>query len=306
MSIEAMKWAMDEAEARNLSMAQRYLLLMLGNAADHRGANLFPSHSHLARRTGMAKSTVRVHLAALEQAGLLARQPRKRAHDGSQTSNLYQLAMPQAGLDLEDDVIPPHAGIRHGGGAEQPAPPVPTAAGTRELGDVKGRTSKAAGQGKPSPVAALFKVYHDGIAKAYGAEEPPSAKTNGQLAAIVRQLGAEPAMQVVRHYLASRKPYYVTRKHAMDVLAKDARDIWIEIQQAAGGAGAPRVTTAQVYLEYVDAERSRMAEYPAGDALEIAKTFAREYASKVNRETVSCVTIRQGSSERRFKREELR
>lgn len=144
-----MKWAMEEAEARELQMALRYLLLMLANTADHKGGNLYPSHGHLARRTGMGKSTVRAHILELERLGLLSKQLRKRQHDGSQTSNLYQLAMAQAGLDLEDDQAPPRARSQHGGGASSSAPPLLAVVSTRELGEVDVRTTKAPRGGKP-------------------------------------------------------------------------------------------------------------------------------------------------------------
>ena len=308
MSIEAMKWAMDEAEARELPMALRYLLLMLANAADHAGGNLFPSHGHLSKRTGMAKSTIRAHIGELERIGLLAKKPRKRAHDGSQTSNMYQLAMAQVGLDLEDDRYTPPARFQQGGDAGLSAPPVPAATSTRELGEVKGRKAKAGGQGKPSPVAALFKAYQDGIRRLYGAEYPPSAKANGQLAGVVKTLGAAPAARSLDFYLARQKPYYATRKHALDVFVKDASDLWIEAQQVTGGSAArPAPVKAIAYLEHYDGDGPvRMAEYPAGDPLDIAKVFAREYASKVERTSVSCVMIRQGAAERRYKPEELR
>lgn len=63
---------------------------------------------------------------------------------------------------------------------------------------------------------------------------------------------------------------------------------------------------ALAYIEYVDADRVRMAEYPAEESfLDIAKRFAKDYASKVERDNVSNVMIRIGAQERRFRREEL-
>jgi DNA-binding transcriptional ArsR family regulator len=305
MSVEAQKWAMDAGEEHHLEPTRRYVLLLLGNLADHRGGNLYPSHAYIAKRTGLSKSTVRRHIDGLEQAGILARTPGVRLKDGSQTSNLYQLAMAQPGLGLED-TTPPMPTMSTGG-AHGRAPPLSIAMSTREVGVEVGELRKAAGQGKPSPVAHLFKDYQDGIARLYGAEYPRSAKANGQLALVLKLLGAERAGQALAYYLGSAKPYYATRKHALDVFVRDAADLCVAMQQAAGGPRAAAPTRAGAYLE-IEGEDApvRMADYPLGEPLDIAKQFAREFASRVNRPGVRVVMIRIGARETRFKQEELR
>lgn len=306
MSIEALRWALEEGEARELEPGQRHVLLILGNRADERGF-CYPSVSWICRRTGMKRRTVQVHMKALEDLGVLRRDERVAEH-GGRTSDAIWLGLRQPGLPLPD----PRADFALGGAENQQAPAQhphpPRADPAPNTQDKKKEKKGGAGHGKPSPVAALFKVYQDGIRRLYGAEYPPSAKANGQLAGVVKTLGAAPAARSLDFYLARQKPYYATRKHALDVFVKDASDLWIEAQQATGGSAArPAPVKAIAYLEHYDGDGPvRMAEYPAGDPLDIAKAFAREYASKVERTSVSCVMIRQGAAERRYKPEELR
>lgn len=237
MSIEALKWSLDIGEERELEPAQRLVLIMLGNSADHAGGNLYPSYAFLSRRTGLGKSTVRSHITALQAAGLLIKESRARG-DGSQTSNWYRLAMTQLGLALEANPVldfgrgVPNVSTR---GARPRAGGVPMAS-THEPQELKQEErERGAWRAAPSPVSACFKAYQAGIKKAYGADYPPSRRANGLLSEIVNRIGADAALQVVGYYLGHTKPFYAQRRHPLEILVQDCTGLWLELQASAGG-----------------------------------------------------------------------
>lgn len=304
MSIEALKWALDIGEELGLEPPRRLVLIMLGNSADPAGGNLFPSHAYISRRTGLATSTVRAHLAALQKIGLLIREPRHR-EDRGQTSNNYRLAMRQPGLGLDDTPLPESSRGGHVAGtppASREAPPPPHSM------VLKQEVGGDAGQGKPSPVAACFEAYRHGIKTVHGAEYPPSASANGMLAQLVKKLGAEPALQVVRAYVASTKPFYLQRKHALEILAKDGPTIWIELQQRSGARREAPVTAAKVeILNEAGEPGRRLQDYPPGDAQQIAKQAFADYRNMIAKlQSARYINVRQGAQAARFSIEELR
>ena len=295
MSVKVLTYVLENSAQKGNELLT---LIVLADHANEQGLG-WPSVVRIAKLIRADERTARRCIRRLEQSGEL----KLRKGDGKGGTNLYWIPM-QETLELFPDTpgnsppgkLPPRT----------KRPETPDTAVSPEPSGTVIKSKGVAGQGKPSPVAALFKAYQDGIAKAYGAEEPPSAKTNGQLAAIVRQLGAEPAMQVVRYYLESRKPYYVTRKHAMDVLARDARDLWIEIQQTAGGGAEPTPTKAVAYFEYGDGRLVEMADYPVAEHLTVARQAARQYATKIAHGNVKNVMVKIGREQRRFTTQELR
>jgi DNA-binding transcriptional ArsR family regulator len=304
MSIEALKWSLDIGEEREIEPSQRLVLIMLGNSADHAGGNLYPSYAFISRRTGLGKSTVRSHITALQAAGLLIKESRSRG-DGSQTSNCYRLAMTQLGLAL-DPVLNSGMGVPDSStrGARPRAGGVPTA-GTHEPQEEKGEEVKAvAGRAAPTPVAACFQAYRDGIKKRYGADYPPSRRANGMLSHVVDRLGAAPALKVVDFYLAHGKPYYVQRKHGLEILVQDCTELWLELQ-ATAGAGAT-ATTASAFFELGDGRMKLMNDYPVAEPLDVARACAREYASRIEPWSVRNIVVRIGGRQSKFTPQEVR
>lgn len=301
MSIEALKWALDIGEELKLEPPRRLVLIMLGNSADPMGGSLFPSHGYISRRTGIAISTVRAHIAALQKSGLLIKEPRHR-EDRGQTSNNYRLAMRQPGLGLEDTPLPESS---RGVPVVSRAPADPQAGGGRNSKVLK-QEIEGAGQ---SPVAACFEAYRHGIKTAHGADYPPSASANGILGKIVAKLGAEPALAVVRAFVASTKPFYVGRKHALEILAKDATTIWIEIQQHTGGRAAQKPATV-AHVAVLNADQSvnrQLADYPMGDPRDIAQRAFAAYRNAIAKwPSAKYIGVRQGEAVSKFSIEELR
>lgn len=89
MSVRAMGWALE----RNVRPGAKLVLVALANFADAQGF-CYPSQSTLARLTGQTERTVRTHLAALEDADLIARPfENKRANGGLYRADTFRLQM---------------------------------------------------------------------------------------------------------------------------------------------------------------------------------------------------------------------
>jgi hypothetical protein len=86
MSIQAMNWA---RAVPLQAMAPKFALVMLANYADDCGV-CWPEQETLAADCACSERTIRSALAALEEAGLIARLPRRRK-DGSRRSDVFLL-----------------------------------------------------------------------------------------------------------------------------------------------------------------------------------------------------------------------
>lgn len=74
---------------------------------------------------------------------------------------------------------------------------------------------------------------------------------------------------------------------------------------AAKGNGQQAPTKAVAYFEYADGQLREMADYPIGPHREVARTCARDYASRIARGSVRNVVIKVGPEQRRFTVQEL-
>lgn len=86
MSNEALTWAFEQTIKPS---GRHFVLVALANYADSQGW-CYPSQETLAKRTSQDERTVRDHLKALEEEGLIAREPRRRK-DGKRTSDGFTL-----------------------------------------------------------------------------------------------------------------------------------------------------------------------------------------------------------------------
>lgn len=309
MSIEALRWALDVGEELELEPARRLVLIMLGNSADHAGGNLFPSYGYLSRRTGLAYSTIRAHIRALDKSGLLIKEPRAR-QDGGATSNAYRLSMRQAGLPWGDDsvsqpLVPPLLDSGRGGALDSRGPDRQPSGGGGEHTKVL-KQERPGGRGTPTPVALAFQAYQQAIKAKYNADYPPSAKANGQLANVVGRVGRELVVAVVNWYLAHQDPFYARTKHSLDYLVRDCEKFSLEVQ-AASGAAAPRAPTiAKVALLGPDGiVKLELGEFPAGVLFNVARDAYKGYQQRAARMGAKSVAIRQGTERRVYTIEEL-
>jgi hypothetical protein len=238
----------------------------------------------------------------IEAAGEL----RIRKGAGPKGANLYQVLMnPTLPLFAEQQEVigggklPPgkspgvSSRAQRGGKATPPDP-------SRTVSKDKSVSGGAA----PTPVAACFQAYRDGITKRYGADYPQSRRANGMLSNVVDRLGAAPALKVVGFYLAHGKPYYSQRKHALEILVQDCTELWLELQ-ATAGAGAP-ATTASAFFELGDGRMKLMNEYPVAEPRDVARACAREYASRIEPWSVRNIVVRIGGRQSKFTPQEVR
>jgi DNA-binding transcriptional ArsR family regulator len=98
MSVQAITWAIKQEIA---SSAQKLVLICLANYADAEGV-CFPGQTRLAKDASMTDRSVRTHLKALEDTGLITRQERRRA-DMTRTSDEYELHINRKTFPVEGE-----------------------------------------------------------------------------------------------------------------------------------------------------------------------------------------------------------
>ena len=94
MGWDVFAW-MKSVRDSSLPPVTRLVLLTMVTWIDNRTGLCFPSLQTLAEGTGLAKSTVAVHLRRAEEAGFLRRTQRKRGRQ--HTSTLYKALTPNHG-----------------------------------------------------------------------------------------------------------------------------------------------------------------------------------------------------------------
>ena len=85
MSIRRILAALETAD---LPASEKLLLILLADHADDETGKCWPSQNYIARRSGLARSTINRTMKRLEGKGLIRIQHRFR-DDGSQRSNAY-------------------------------------------------------------------------------------------------------------------------------------------------------------------------------------------------------------------------
>lgn len=115
---------------------------------------------------------------------------------------------------------------------------------------------------KPEPLtAATWKAYSEAYEARYRVPPVRNAAVNGQIAQLVKQLGAEEAPQVAAYYLTHNDAFYQAKHHDVGLLVKDCRSLrtqWARGQQMT-------VTQAR-----------RIEQTTANPALEILQDRARQ------------------------------
>lgn len=309
MSIEALRWALDEGEARKLPPAQRHILLIMANRADERGY-LFPSVNWICKRTGYARSTIQTHLAEMgkAQAGapaLMRREIRGNGMGGRTSDHIY-LALQQPGLPFgenEEDFAPPRPEIGQAPPARISHPPRPTAGPKTK--DEKKELKATSGAGEPTPVARCWETYQAGMKKRYGTEMPGSARANGMLRNLVASFGVENAVAMIEAYTASSDPWHVKVSHDLGILLRDSTKLFIAAQQRTGGAIKPG-TTAKISLGYEAGTVNYLTEYPVDDAERLARKCLNDYGRKIAGTKPKNIVVVSGSLRHVFSIEELR
>lgn len=171
--------------------------------------------------------------------------------------------------------------------------------------DPRGAKAPPAG---PTATAKCWQVYRDGIKRLYGVEYPNSASAQGKLSRVVALVGQADAPGVVGFYLGSGNPFYKQTQHKLDFLVRDAAQLCMQMQQAAGGiTGEQAPTKSHVILLAGDGavRRDLGRDFPIGEPLEIARQVAREYGRMIASLKPAYVMVRQGAVSARFTPQEI-
>ena len=111
----------------------------------------------------------------------------------------------------------------------------PSIAASAARGNSKNATS--------APTAEIWKAYSDEYYRRYGAEPVRNRTVNGQLAQVLKRLGAEDAPHVAAFYVSHTGSWYQAKGHSVGALLADCEKIrteWATNKQMAGrGRGAP-------------------------------------------------------------------
>jgi hypothetical protein len=105
----------------------------------------------------------------------------------------------------------------------------------RELRSTAGQKAKV-----EAPTAATESAYATGFFERYGVRPVIAAKQRGQLAQVVKTIGAEEAPQVARYFVTVDKRYYVERCHDLGILVSDITTLRTQWAQGAGRAAVCR------------------------------------------------------------------
>ena len=283
--------------------------LALSDHADDTGGRIYPSVKRLAAKTQQSERTVQYHLKAMLKIGWL--QVVERGGAGAGKSTRYRIPIeliPRDAVGRVQNLHPAESSTKEAGRVQPDTNKGATAIAPESSRTVSKDNRQEAGRAKaPSPVAAAFHAYQQGIKDRYQAEYPPSAKANGQLAQVVGRVGAEAAVQVVTAYLGHQDGFYAKTKHSLDFLVRDCEKIWLELQAAKTASQPKAPTHARVALLRADGTVIKeLDESPAGNMETIAKAAASRYAHMIANFKPKYLGVRQGSERRRFSIEELR
>lgn len=123
-------------------------------------------------------------------------------------------------------------------GSRPPEPQVPPAvqAGLPGLipaaspGEPKKRNGKAlAARVDAPPTRKTWEAYANAYAQKYGVLPTPNARVNGQLAQLVKDMGAADAPKIAEFYLTRNTSFYVTQHHPIGLLLRDAQGLRVEM-----------------------------------------------------------------------------
>lgn len=81
---------------------------------------------------------------------------------------------------------------------------------------------------RPAPTAEVWAAYASAYEERYGVPPVRNAKINGMLSQFLSRLGSDEAVGVARFYITSRNGLYVSSKHCVDLMLRDAEKLHTE------------------------------------------------------------------------------
>lgn len=115
----------------------------------------------------------------------------------------------------------------------------------------------------PSDAAESWQAYNEAFQARYQVEPTRNATVNAQLAHLVGRIGKADAPHVIRFYLTQQKQWYVSQRHSVAALVKDAEGLHASWKIGSG----PTVTQARL------ADRNQSNRDVAGEA--VARIMAK-------------------------------
>lgn len=141
---------------------------------------------------------------------------------GARAGTLSLVVPPIAGTTPE--LLPPEPAA-----PAAPVPPAPKPPAARK--------PKAPDEEKPT--VPTWEAYSAGFEHRYGHAPLRNAAINGKLAQFLKKVPAEDAPQVAAFYVTHNQSLYVSSKHAVDLLLRDAEKLWSDWKAGSTTAGAP-------------------------------------------------------------------
>lgn len=291
----------------------RHVLLTLSLHMSPKGDSCFPSIDLLTEESGLSRRAVVTHLRTAADEGWIGKRERPEKNGQGWRRIEYFPLIPQG---VEQQVkawmeersarrAPAQGGAPRSKGGARGAPKVVQDVHLSTSGS-SSMSSTPPGGASPTPVAAAFKAYQEGIKAKYNAEYPPSAKANGQLANVVGRVGRDNAVAVVQFYLGHQDPFYGRVKHSLDYLVRDCEKFFLELQARTGSTTLKPPTQARVALLAEDGRVMRELDpVPAGNMEDIARAAKRTWSQMIARLHPKYLAVRQGTERQQYSIEEL-
>jgi hypothetical protein len=114
-----------------------------------------------------------------------------------------------------------------------------------------------------APTTATWAAYASAYRDRYRVDPVRNAKVNGQLAQLVARLGAEESPQVAAFFTRHNRSLYVSAKHPVDLLLRDAEGLRTEwatgmtVTESEARQTDRRQNTANVFATLISEERAR-------------------------------------------------
>ena len=181
---------------------------------------------------------------------------------GYQAKAKHLLSKSQARVKLVPLPSPPHLPL-------QPELPQPIPSETGDVSPDPTSASRSPAVKRPAVGAETWNCYANAYAAKYGVDPVRNRKVNSQLAQLVERLGIAEAPCVAEYYLSHRHSLYVSAKHCVDLLLRDAEKLRTEWATGTQGTHTQAVmgdrtqTNFNSFAPLIAAARKKEAEEAA-------------------------------------------